>query len=83
MENSIVSPEMVVAFVARFGLSEEAALGALRDWEQGRGELDAELVDGEATKELFAPLRAAYFASRELPAVEEAPVQEEPVEPQA
>lgn len=78
MENSVVSPEMVAAFVAKFGVSEEAALGSLRDWEQGRGELDAELVDGEA-KELFAPLRAAYFAAKEAPAPEApAPESQEP-----
>lgn len=74
---SIVSFDMIEKFAAHYGTSIEdgteipGIVGTLRGWEAGVGELDASLVDAEATREVFAPLRKAYFAAK---GVEEPPV---------
>lgn len=44
--------------------ADDAVIGTLTDWENGRGELNANLVDAPSLRETFAPLRAAYFKAK-------------------
>ncbi len=49
---------MIDAFVAKYtDISREGAEGVLADWEAGRGEIDAELVNGNP---LFEELAISY-----------------------
>ncbi len=64
---SVVTPEMLEMYKVRFNeMSDEAALGSLRMWEKGQGELDAALCNGNPT--MFAVVEAYYKAKgQEVP----------------
>ncbi len=67
---SVITLDMIQSFASFFGTSLEdgsqypGVVGSLKEWEQGEGELKAELTDAEATREVFAPLRSAYFKAK-------------------
>lgn len=64
---SIVTKEMVEAYAKQYGIDlsdgtqKPGVIGALEDWVAGRGEMNAFLTDAVVTRELFAPIREAYF----------------------
>jgi hypothetical protein len=72
---SVVSMEMIAKYAELRGLdiTEGSELAAsniegikmnLEAWERGEGNPDARLTDSEETRELFAPLRAAYITAQ-------------------
>lgn len=67
-EGSVVTSALVDAACAYYELTapdqRDGVAGTLLMWEKGEGELDAYLVDAESRRELFKPLRAAYFTKR-------------------
>lgn len=52
------------------GTQYPGVVGALSGWENGRGQLDADLVDAPSLREIFKPLREAYFKAlgKDVPA---------------
>ncbi len=57
---SVVSQEMIDAFAAFFTCEKDVAEGSLKMWEEGKGELDANLVNGNP---IFMPVVEAYYKS--------------------
>jgi len=68
---SVITLDQIKGFANHFemdltdGTQYPGVVGSLETWESGRGELDNELVNGEATKEIFAPLVAAHEAAKQ------------------
>lgn len=62
-----ITKDMVLLYGQRYKIDPEAMqpgiLGDLAAWCMGRGELDAILCDSKESREMFAPIRAAYFKS--------------------
>ena len=91
-----ITQAMVDQYAHRYRISpidnRDAIVGSISMWCQGQGEMDAYLTDSPEMRDLFAPVRAAFFKSlgaTEQPAfsnvaykqIEEQPVAEVPVEP--
>lgn len=67
---SIVTVAQVESYAKRFEIDLETdasqwpgCVGSLREWENGNGTFDDKLATDEDTKELFAPLKAAFDAA--------------------
>lgn len=67
---SVITNDMVEAY-ARFhdisledGSQYPGVLGSLKAWEAGVGELNAHIVDAPSLRDIFKPLRDAYFAAK-------------------
>lgn len=68
-EGSLVTEEMIAAYAKHYGWENNddqrpGIIGAIEASAKGEGELDANLYDAEATRELFAPVRSAYFKAK-------------------
>lgn len=67
---SVITLDMIKFFAAYEGTSLEdgtqfpGVIGSLTNWENGQGELNANLVDAPSLRDTFAPLREAYFAAK-------------------
>ena len=68
MNSFEVTPEMIVAWGNHFGSKSiddvPGIVGSLYGLAEGLGELPAELVDAEATRDMFAKLRSRFYASK-------------------
>lgn len=63
----MVTQEMIEALAKIQGVNPDVAEGTLTMWSQGQGELDADIVEKMGYRELFAPVREAYFAAHASP----------------
>ena len=65
--NNLITPEMIVAWANFFGNTSiddiPGICGSLTDAAEGKGTLPAELFDAVETRDLFKPIRSAYFAA--------------------
>lgn len=64
--HSVVTENMIVAYMEHFKVDRAGALGSLLAWEDGKGELDSRLVDLDIStgSTLFTPIREAYYAKQ-------------------
>lgn len=73
LEKSVITLDMVKMFALFHNVSLEdgsqfpGVVGTLGMWEKGMGELNANLVDAPSLREVFKPLRDAYFTAQNQP----------------
>ena len=65
---SVISQEMIAKYAEKHALelndsTSEGIRKNLESWERGEGTMDSRLTDSPETREIFAPLREAYFAA--------------------
>jgi len=70
--SALLSQPVVQWFVTKYGVTEEAAVGALSMFAKGEGQFPAELT--EFSPDAYAEYKAAFDAAVAAPVVEEAPV---------